>query len=308
MKHSLEEQLATFLRSLLHRGMRLDQSTSRIMTQVLSARDVSELAFRLTDCEDAEAWSMRDLALFPDQDFALAVEAWLMEQDARSDGCELPEHGKTASLLDQAILTLHLPDQKTLQLTLDKDEARRFVSHLNLGKQLPTQIREFLADPSKRNDDLVPAIRLACRQARLSWRPVHETFVLTLLQGCFSAAPEYVLRRRALPLVKWSLEFLEHTGDDIPASLARRRDELLRNLDQAEEMERIREKYNFETRKMLGIVEQHLEPSALRDELSMVELAARATGGFPPHYQVMRRDLGEARTLEEMGRLMDLSG
>ncbi|GAB6059799.1 hypothetical protein JCM31598_29160 [Desulfonatronum parangueonense] len=293
---------------MLHQGMRLDESTVKNMLQVLAAQDAEELVLRLTDHEDAEAWSMRDLALFPDHEFALAVEVWLLEQEARLG--ELPaanhqERNDLAAMLDQAVLTLRLPDQSSVQLVLDTEDAYRFVTRLNLQKTIPSTIKTYLAELREPdNADLVPAVRLACRQARLTWTTANETFILNLLQGCFAADENDALRRQTLDLVRWSLLFLEHAGEDIPGALARRRDELLRNLDQAEEMEKIRKKYNFETRRMLGIVEQHLEESALQDELALVELVARATGGFPPQYQVIRRNLGEARKLEDIQDLM----
>jgi hypothetical protein len=72
-----------------------------------------------------------------------------------------------------------------------------------------------------------------------------------------------------------------------------------RLLDQAEELARVRDKYNFETRRMFGVVEQHLEPEKLHAELGMLELTARATGGYGPQPQVMRRNLGDVRAVRD---------
>ncbi|SDB25280.1 hypothetical protein SAMN05660653_01189 [Desulfonatronum thiosulfatophilum] len=303
------EQLEAKLRGMLHQGMRLGESTVKNMLQILAAKDAQELASRLTDHEDAEAWSMRDLALFPDHEFALTVEAWLLEQETRLGELPAVNHQELtdlAAMLDHAVIILRLPDQSRVQLVLDVEEAFRFVTRLNLQKTFPSLIKAFLAELREAgNTDLVPAVRLACRQARLTWTTANETFVLNLLQGCFAADENDALRRQTLDLVQWCLRFLEHAGEDIPGALARRRDELLKNLDQAEEMERIRKKYNFETRRMLGIVEQHLEETALQDELALVELVARATGGYPSQYQVMRKNLGEARTMGDMHDIMD---
>ena len=317
MTTSLETQLATLLGSLLHAGMRLERSTLETMRQVLDARETSELGVRLSDAGDAEAWSMRDLALFPDRELALAVEGWLMEQEALCDGPVLPELDLLARLLGRPQVRLLLPDQGRITLTMDRSEVQRLLSRLKLGRKIPEAVRATLAaaqDPETKR--LLPSLRLACRQARLPWEPVQEVFFASLLHGSIQAnsrqgsprdAGDTALARHFLPLVQWSLRFLEHAGEDIPAALARRREELHRFLDQAAEMERVREHYNYETRRMLGIMEQHLDPAALREELALVELTARATGRAAPSHQVMRSNLGSAGNMEELGRLLGTS-
>ncbi len=323
MHPPLDTELASLIRTLLERGMDLDGAVLETISQVLGCGETDELVARLTDPDDAEAWSMRDLVLFPDQPFALAVEGWLLEREQRDGKAVMPNQDAVATLLAKARLRLRLPDRTELWLTLDRDEARLLASRLRLGKSLPGPIHDLLrASTTSDQQGLAAALTLACKQARLPWTPSQEAFILTLLRGCLpglgqepSPGPgprpgQNVPKpktppRRPLDVVRWTLAFLEHAGEDVPTALARRRETLLRHLDQAEEMERVRRALNFETRRMLGIPEQHFDPEANRDELELIELAARATGGHAPVLQVLHRNLGDVQTVEQATDLLE---
>ncbi|PTN33946.1 hypothetical protein [Desulfonatronum sp. SC1] len=313
-----DTELAALIRSLLEKGMDLDGAALTTISQVLGGAEAEELAARLTDPDDAEAWSMRDLVLFPDQPLALAVESWLLEREQRDDKAAMPDKDAGAALLTQAMLRVRLPDRTELWLTLDQDEARLLASRLHLGKRLPESVRDLLTAPVAANRELAAALSLACKQSRLPWTPSQETFILTLLRACLpgpdqepgaepaqSEPSPKTPPRRALDMVRWTLSFLEHSGEDVPAALARRRETLLRHLDQAGEMERVRQAHNFETRRMLGIPEQHFDPEAIRDELELIELATRAAGAYAPTHQVMRRNLGDVQTVEQATDLFE---
>jgi hypothetical protein len=313
-----DTELAALICSLLEKGMDLDGAALTTISQVLGGAEVEELAAHLTDPEDAEAWSMRDLVLFPDQPLALAVESWLLEREQREDKALMPDTGAVAALLGQADLRLRLPDRAELWLTLDRNEARLLASRLRLDKRLPESIRDLLTASVPANRELAAALSLACKQSRLPWTPSQETFILTLLRACLpgpdqgtgaeptqSDPPPKAMPRRALDMVRWALAFLEHSGEDIPTALAKRRETLLLHLDQAEEMERVREAHNFETRRMLGIPEQHFDSEAIRNELELIELTRRAAGAYAPIHQVMRRNLGDVQTVEQAAGVLE---
>ncbi|TVQ98527.1 MAG: hypothetical protein EA399_09895 [Desulfovibrionales bacterium] len=315
MSKRLDTELAALICSLLEKGMDLDHAALRTISQVLGESGAEELAPRLTDPGDAEAWSMRDLVLFPDQPLTLAVEGWLLERERREDKGLLPDTNALVALLDQASLCLRLPDRTELWLTLDRDEARLLVGRLHLGKRLPESVRDLLTVSA--NHELATALSLACKQARLPWTSSREAFIVTLLRACLADPGQEAdaeasqsgrppkAPRRALDMVRWTLAFLEHSGEDVPTALVKRRETLLRHLDQAEEMERVRQAHNFETRRMLGIPEQHFAPEAIRDELELIELTARATGGYAPIPQIMRRNLGDAQTVTQAAGLLE---
>lgn len=300
-----DTELASLIRSLLEKGMDLDGAVLETISQVLGCGETDELVARLTDPDDAEAWSMRDLVLFPDQPFALAVEGWLLERQQRDGKAVMPDQEAVAALLAQARARVRLPDRTELWLILDQDEARLLASRLRLGKGLPGPIHDLLrASTTSDRQRLAAALTLACKQARLPWTPSQEVFILTLLRTCLPGSGQ-TPPRRPLDVVRWALAFLEHAGEDVPTALAKRRETLLRYLDQAEEMERVRRAHNFETRRMLGIPEQHFDPEAIRDELELIELTARATGGHAPVHQVMHRNLGDVQTVEQAADLLE---
>lgn len=325
MHEQLENELASLIRTLLEQGMDLDQAILKAVFQALGGGDTQELAARLTDPDDAEAWSMRDLVLFPDQPLALAVESWLLEREQRDGKALAPDMDAVAELLDQAGLLVRLPDGTGLRLILDRDEARLLADRLRLGRRLPDPVRDLLGTSAPGYREFAAALSLACKQARLSWTPTQEAFTLILLRGCLLNADQGIGQgaqgrtdqgvqppkapgrapRRALDMVRWALAFLEHSGEDVPTALARRRETLLRHLDQAEEMERVRQAHNFETRRMLGIPEQHFDPEAIRDELELIELTSRATGSYAPIPQVMSRNLGDVQTVEQATNLLE---
>lgn len=310
MHTQLELELADRIRSLLRQGMILEGATLQNISQVLGTSDANQLATRLSDPEDAEAWSMRDLVLFPDQPLAMAVEAWLLKHEQRSGQAIRPDLDALAMELTRpeggVHLRLCLPEQTALWLLLDHGEARRLAARLHLNKTLPSGVHELLAAPvDPARQELLLALRLACRQARLPWTPAQETFVLALLHGSLPGQNPEMALRRPLDVTRWALAFLEHAGDDVPAAMSRRRETLLQHLDQAREMDRVREAYNFETRRMLGIAEQHFAPAAIRDELELIELAARATGGYAPLQQTMRRNLGDIHSVEQAAGMLE---
>lgn len=313
MSARLNTELASLIRSLLEQGMNLDGRTLETISQALGGGEAEHLAARLTDPDDAEAWSMRDLILFPDQPLALAVESWLLEREQRDGTAALPDQDAVPALLAQARLRLHLPGRTEWWLTLDLDEARLLASRLRLDKHLPDAVRDLLTTSVLTNRELATALSLACKKARLPWTSSQETFILILLRACLSGPdqepnPEPGQSeppRRALDVVRWTLAFLEHAGEDVPTALAKRRETLLRHLDQAEEMERVRQAHNFETRRMLGIPEQHFAPEDIRDELELIEITKRATGAYAPIHQVMRRNLGDVQTVEQAADLLE---
>lgn len=315
MHERVDTELTALIRSLLEKGMDLDGATLTTISQILESEGAQEMAVRLNDPDDAEAWSMRDLVLFPDQPLALAVENWLLERERGGDAEAMPDKDSVAALLTQARLRIRLPDQTELWLTLDQDDAGLLADRLHLGKRLPDTVRNLLTVSA--NLELAAALSLACKQARLPWTPSREAFILTLLRTCLADPRQEAdaeagrsgrtpkAPRRALDMVRWALAFLEHSGEDVPPALAKRRETLLRHLDQAEEMERVRQAHNFETRRMLGIPEQHYDPEAIRDELELIELTSRATGGYAPIHQIMRRNLGDVQTVEQATGLLE---
>ncbi|WP_045218047.1 hypothetical protein [Desulfonatronum thioautotrophicum] len=315
MPKQLDTELAAQIRSLLEQGMDLDDAALRIISQVMGEANAEELSTRLTDPGDAEAWSMRDLVLFPDQPLALAVEGWLLERERREGKGLLPDTDALVALLDQAGLCLRLPDRNELWLTLDRDEARLLTGRLHLAKRLPESLRDLLTVSTNR--ELATTLSLACKQARLPWTLNQSAFILTLLRACLPGPGQEADAEagrsgrppkappRALDMVRWTLTFLEHSGEDIPTALSRRRETLLLHLDQAEEMERVRQAHNFETRRMLGIPEQHFAPEAIRNELELIELTSRATGGYAPIPQIMRRNLGDVQTVTQAPGLLE---
>lgn len=314
MHPPLDTELASLIRTLLERGMDLDGAALETISQVLGCGETDELVARLTDPDEAEAWSMRDLVLFPDQSLALAVEDWLLEQEQGDGKAAMPDREAVAELLAQVKLRLRLPDRTEFWLILDKDETRLLTARLHLGKSLPASLQELLTQPFGLDQKgLVLGFRWACKQARLPWTPSQEAFVLALLRNCLldpnpnpgQTEPKPKTSHRPLDVLRWTVSFLEHAGGDIPTALARRRETLLRYLDQAEEMERVREAHNYETRRMLGIAEQHFDPEAFRDELALIELTTRATGSHARIHQVMHRNLGDMQTVKQAADVLD---
>lgn len=302
-----EALLAAELRRLLRLGMHMSRDLVRTMEQVLAVGDAQELAQKLAACEDAEVWPMRELALFPDNGLALAVEEWLVERERGLGRLFVPGMEALSALLDGAEVRLILPDGGRFNLVLEKQEARLFLIRLFLHRTVPESVRRFLASHTGQAEhDAVLGVRIACRRARLPWTPAQESFVLDLLQGCFRAEPTEGLRARLVPLLRWSLAFLEHAGEDVRVGLARRREELWRRLDQAAAMDKMRGRYNYETRRMHGIVEPCLDPEALREELGFLETASRIViGGDAFGPPILHRDLGEAANAEDLRGMLD---
>lgn len=307
-KQSVEHVFGCALRGLMREGMHMDQASFRTMSQVLGVDDAIAMGQRLANCPDAEAWSMRDLALFPDRAFCLAVETLFLEQEAHSESPLVLETDALVDVLEGVRIQLVLPNKTSMLLDPVEEEVRRIVIRLHVHKPVPEPVRLVLAGYQECPGmlDLVPEVRMACRRARLKWTHAQEAFVLDLLRFQYRAEPAGLPRERFLALFQWCLGFLEYAGEDIAASLAGRRDDLRRRLDQALEAEKVREKCNYETRRMLGGVEPCLDATVLREELHLVGLAAQATGGYPPGRQVFEQDLGNADNVRRVINYLDM--
>ncbi len=303
MDTSLEMRLGAMLCELLRQGMRLDTSCCRTLTQVLNTEDILELEIRLERCEDAEVESMRALALFPDQGQAMAVEMWLANEEGDKFAGP-PDMDALAQVLEGSEVRLSLSGMGEIQLRLRQDDARQFLKRLYLGNSIPEGIVALLRDHSAiLPKETIFGARVVCKRACLDWSPNRERFILDLLRSSCRAAPGEPLRERLLPLLEWCLGFLGHAGEDIFQALSRRRDSLRRCMDQAEDVRRMREKHNYETRRMLGMVESTIDPTVLRRELAFVDMAARATGGYASPVPALERDFG---TVPGMQGAMDV--
>lgn len=320
-----EHELAAFLRELLARGLTPDQDSLHSVRAALGDVTAGELAERLRDTDDAEACPMRELLLFPDATVSRAVEAWLLERHQTPPA--LRREVLTAAL-QGAEARLHLGEGVTLLLELDKAEAGQFVSRLHPHTPAPEEVVLAVREAARElgteaaEDHVALAVLSRCRRARFSWTPEKQRFMADLARGLARGVPGgpasggAELAPRLREAVDWSVLFLERAGDDVHADLALHREELLEQLQQAHEMERMRAKYNFETRRMLGMAETFTNPEALRWELALLDDVLRATGGavFGARPQVVHRDLadgeslGDVRDVEDMRRLLGLLG
>lgn len=297
------------LRELLSRGMRLDPTAQRVVEQTLAVANPAELAAGLADCFDAEAWSMRDLVLFPDLELALSLEGWLVDQEALGRCADNAVARSAARGLVGAPARLLPVSGPAFELVLDQEEANRFVVLLRLDKALPAPIREALdcCPALPRNDQILLEARMLCKKVLAKWTPERTAFVRALILGCLGN-PDGAASKLELPaLLDWTLNFLATVQEDEDAvtALIKRREQLMRQLGMAQEMERLRTLHNFEIRRMLGIVELSVDMAALRSETELLDKVAAAAGREVAARSEMERDLGVAGSVRHAASLLD---
>jgi len=305
VERSFEIRLAAVLCGLLSQGLRLDSTCCKTIAQVLDTDDVSQLEVCLARRSDAEAESMRALAFFPDVRLALAVEQWLVREHGDLSATAL-NMDVLAFALDGAGVRLTLPGMGEIRLSFRQDDARQFLKRLHLDKHVPQGVAALLRKYSDTLDEqTILGVRILCKRIQVDWSPAKKKFLLALLRGSCRADPRDELRTHLLPLLEWCLGFLSHVGEDVPTALSCRRDSLRKHLDQVEEVKIIREKYNFETRRMLGMVEPSIDPTALRKEMIMVDMAAKATDINPFFASATEWDLGNAPSMQQAINVLD---
>ena len=295
-----ENALACFCKDLLEDGVPISEESLRGLAATLGDCDHGVLAGRLGDVDDAEAQPMRELLLFPDEPLARAVEGWIMER-----GFTAPfDHRKVADGLRGVRVNFVFPDGASFSLKLDAADAQQFVARLHAHSPLPGALTAALEQAGLEHEAAV-AVRVRCRRARFAWDEARAQFVARLVTGLQRLRTD---AQHLVQVVSWVLEFCSSAPEDIPLALARKRDDLLRQMRQAQELEDARAKYNFETRRMLGMVEPHLDAGALQRELALLEAAAMAIGGLPLASQslLVERDLGDCADVEAMQRALGL--
>jgi len=321
---NMEKELAAYLCEELRRGLPPEQESLVTIRAVLGDLPPGELAARLADSEDPEAQPMRELLLFPDAAMARGVERWLLE---RQTAPEPLDGEQLARDLEGAQVVVALGDGARLEAWLEPGEARQLVSRLHPGSPAPAAVREAVEQAcgelgvAAAQDDMALDVLARCRRARLDWTPGKEQFMARLVRGLARGVPGRAghsgdrpgFSRRLLEAVNWCVPFLQHAGDDVASELALKRTELEERLEQAQREEKNRDRYNFETRRMMGMASSFVEPGLVREELALVDDIARATGGLPmaPQVRTVHRDLedvGSVETVEDMQRLLGLLG
>lgn len=317
----MEQEFSTWLRGLLREALPPEPRSLQQLGAVLGELTAAELATRLQDQDDPEAQPMRELLLFPDAAMARAVEHWLLTRQQTPAALDAEA---VAATLEGAQVVIALGQGVLLELELEPAEAAQLVLRLHPGTPAPAEVRDAVLKAAADlgvnalEDDNALAVLARCRRARLEWTPARTRFIARLIQGLARGVPgrgadEKGVSSRLLEAVDWCVPFLQHAGDDLGTELAMKRTELLERLQQALREEKMREKHNFETRRMLGMAESFAEPELVRQELALVDDIARATGGLPlnPHSQVVHHDLedvGSVESVEDMQRLLGLLG
>lgn len=322
---SPEIALATDLRALLESGLTIEPEQLRVIAQALYLDDpltlppaaaeqtMHAIQRKLTatsgadeDTDETEATAMRELALFPDASLRQAAELLALKHGADASAsfdltCLAEQLAGVEVKLRPAFATANLP---AIRLEFDMADAMQFATRLRLYNKIPPQVANALKQVRQEaGENAFLAMRAACRGVRFSWKEHHLEFITRLLQGALDM-PRCCKRLPAV--LDWALGFAPIAGEDIPGAMAARRDELSRQLELAKEVDKVRDKHNFETRRMLGIIEPHLEPDAIRSELLLLDLASVATGWgvVPMHPQVMEQDLGDLESVDDMQEMM----
>ena len=289
------------------RGMHLDPAVQRTVEQTLAIPDPSALAVRLADCADAEVWSMRDLVLFPDHDLALSLEKWLADQEmqGRLVGDAVVQ-AATKELVGAPVRLI--PAQgEPFELILDQQGADRFIRLLHLGKTIPAPIKAVLGDPGiePHHGRIILEARMLCKRARLEWTSEQIAFVQALLCGCLEDRDKTGLHADLPTLLGWSLGFLTDVREGVGAALSARRAQLQRQMDAAREVEKLRTLYNYETRRMLGIVELNANLESLRIEAALLESATAAAGRRAALRPRLEHNLGAASSARDAMIFLD---
>lgn len=296
MASNFASDLTDKLRELLFLGMRLDPAIQQTVEQTLGVPDLFTLAARLADCADSEAWSMRDLVLFPDHELALCLEKWLANQERQDRLVDNAVIQAVTKALAGAPVRLIPGHGEPFELILDQQGADRLICLLHLGKNIPAPIKAVLDHPKVKPRDgcILMKTRMLCKRARLEWTPGQVAFVQALLRGCLEDQNKTDLHADLPSLLGWSLEFLTDVREGVSEALSARRAQLQRQMDAAREVEKLRTLYNYETRRMLGIVELNVDVESLRTETILLDRAIAATGRQAALRPRQEHDLGAA--------------
>ncbi len=193
----------------------------------------------------------------------MVAEAVLLEHGETGIG-----HGEVSLLareLDgaRALWLLTSGADEALELSLDAKDCVLLMKRLRLDEQLPQELCQAASEWA-REPELTLLARVRCRQRGLAWSGLQTGLASRLIRGAFQKIFDQV---RFLDVVNWGLEFLRpydarmYTAAEkaaVAMDMAIQRDELERQMELAVRMTKVRETYNFETRRMLGIVEPHL--------------------------------------------------
>lgn len=307
MASNFASDLTEKLRELLFLGMRLDPAIQQTVEQTLAVPDPFALAASLADCADSEAWSMRDLILFPDHELALCLEKWLADQERQGRLVSNAVVQAVKKTLANAPVRLLPARGEPFELILDQQGADRFICLLHLGKNIPAPIKAVLSDPKvePRDGRILLKARMLCKRARLEWTSAQVAFVQALLHGCLEDRNKAGLHAELPSLLGWSLEFLTDVREGVSAALSARRAQLQRQMDAAREVERLRTLYNYETRRMLGIMELNVDMESLLTETVLLDRAIAITGRQAAPRPRLEHDLGAANCARDAVIFLD---
>ncbi|MFP4572609.1 MAG: hypothetical protein ACLFNW_06545 [Desulfobacterales bacterium] len=192
------------IQNRLRDGIRLENDVIHYIESMTGAQGPEQLVWQLENSEDSDNQSLYELIFYPAEQDQVKIEPLLEEKNMDQKSVQAIEH----HLAEKEILTrVIFPDKSTTpQITVPETSIRRYVQRLKLTRAIPENIAAAIKNLVA-NRQIALRIRVKLRNARFCFSENITSFFCS----CLEKMP--VESEEDMGLIKWVVDFLEHTDD-----------------------------------------------------------------------------------------------
>lgn len=279
--------LAGRIMEIFSRGLILDAEAVQYIDSTLSNPSLEELGRIMEDASDCESETLLEMVFFPDERLQIELEETLSQhQYVRED------ENKVLKTILSTAPEVHLifpAKGQALKLTVPENAAAKFVSRLNIARQMDQRIVDAIEKFVAAEDQLQFKVRL--RNSRL--RPTDNQcgFLCTFLEKIDTHVDN------VLACYDFLLMFFEEPIDDqdIYRALMDKKQFYLHHLQKARSADEQLAKSNMETLFMQGVRMPYFDQRSAAEKLRLIDTISYTVFGTTEHFDAApaRVDLGE---------------
>lgn len=293
------QRIAQVLRDWLGEERPMDDETHHFIESTYGALGDEELA-ALLNGDDAEAVTLREFMLEPDEAVRMAVEAEALENQTDEADVAAALFGLEPVLAVRTALGV-------VRLPLDADDCRMLARRLRLGWVPRPELSAGAAEGL--DEEQATRLLVRCRQRNLGGEDTPEAqarFLGDLARRSGSAPTFFTMFGRLAPL----LSGLE-SDEAVYAGLQMHKATLARALRELQEFERDLKRSNMETMLLQGRRIPEISVDETRATIMDIDRACLAVFGRTevlPDQAVMEADHGSFDPDEDLDRIFDIFG
>lgn len=296
--HSVVETLVGIIKEVFHNGLELDADVRHFIRSTFSDLSSGELAALLTDPQNSDADTLRELIFFPDETMRIRIEPAL-----EGNGITPEQQAGLIRHLYQNQLEarLILPEGQSIILKLPESTVEPLIQRLHLTRSLAPQLRDAVS--SFEEEEFRNLVLVKLRNARTLHTGTQVQLLTDFFKKFRSQGPDFI------ELLSFLLEFLELTrpDQDMYEALVNRKRAHFRNLQKARFFEKQLRRNNIETLIMLGVRPPNVHPEQTRLKMDLIDDICRTVFGrteylAPIHDSINMGEFDEDQDVSEMIR------